>query len=161
MYSPGLTILVAGMLMMHAATAGGQAPSPSPSPPAAPGTPAPDQVVTELQQTLTQALQRFERRDIEGVLHHVSDRYRTGPLTKSALRQQLTAMVATHDALYARVRIDEVRMIGDRAWVYSSGEITGRLRMLGTPTSLFSWKREPEVAWREGGRWRLIGDQQS
>ena len=99
--------------------------------------------------------------DLEGVLANVSDRYRTGPLTKAVLRQQLVAMFAAYDILRAGVRIDDVRMIGDRAWVYSTGEVTGRVRWLGTPMSVLSWEREPEVAWREGGRWRLIGDQQS
>ena len=125
-----------------------------------PGDPAPAGVVVELQRTLDVALQQFHRMDLEAVLAHVSDRYRTGPLTKPALRQQLVAIFAAHDALSARVRIDEVRMIGDRAWVYSTGEVTGRLRFIGTPVVLFSWERSPEVAWRETGRWRLIGDQQ-
>jgi hypothetical protein len=98
--------------------------------------------------------------DLEAVLAEVSDRYRSGPLTKPALRQQLAAIFAAHDAVHARVTIDDVRMIGGRAWVYSTGDVSGRLRFLGTPTSLFAWERAPEVAWRENGRWRLIGDQQ-
>ena len=147
---------VVALLLVLGSVARAQAP---PAPP--PGDPAPAEVVAELQQALTDALQRFERMDLEGVLAHVSDRYRTGPLTKPTVRQQLLAMFAAHDALSARVRIDEVRMIGDRAWVYSTGDITGRLRFFGTPVALLSWQQAPEVAWREGGRWRLIGDQQS
>ena len=127
----------------------------------APGDPAPPAVVAELQRALADATTRFESMDLGGVLANVSDRYRTGPLTKPVLRQQLVAMFAAYDTLRARVRVDEVRMIGDRAWVYSTGEVTGRVRWLGTPMSVLSWEREPEVAWRENGRWRLIGDQQS
>ena len=144
--------LVALVLLLAGTAALAQAPPP--------GDPAPAGVVAELQHALADAVQRFERMDLEGVLAHVSERYRTGPLTKPALRQQLLAMFAAHDALSARVRIDEVRMIGDRAWVYSTGEVTGRLRFFGTPVVLFSGQQAPEVAWREDGRWRLIGDQQ-
>lgn len=147
-----VTALVAGLLwttLVHA-----QAPPPS----ASPGRPAPPDVVAELAQALAHGIQRFEAMDVDGVLAHVSDRYRTGPLTKAAARQQLLAIFAAHDAVRARVRIDDVVMIGDRAWVYSTGEVTGRVRWLGTPIVLFSWQRQPEVAWREAGRWRLIGD---
>lgn len=147
--------MVVALLLVACTAALAQAP---PAPP--PGDPAPAEAVAELQQALADALQRFERMDLEGVLAHVSDRYRTGPLTKPTVRQQLLAMFAAHDAISARVRIDEVRMIGDRAWVYSTGDITGRLRFFGTPVVLLSWQQAPEVAWREGGRWRLIGDQQ-
>ncbi|MBI2216053.1 MAG: hypothetical protein HYU51_02045 [Candidatus Rokubacteria bacterium] len=157
------TVLV-GLVSVSAAA------GPAPAPPApsggaqpaaaAPGTPAPPEVVAELQQALAHAVDRFERMDAEGVLASVSDRYRTGPLTKPALRQQLLALFATYDALHARVRIDGVRMIDGRAWVTSTGEVTGRLRWLGTPMTVLAWTREPEVAWREAGRWRLIGDQQ-
>ena len=148
---------VVAVLLLAACTAALAQP-PAPTPP--PGERAPAEIVTELQRALDDALQRFQRMDLEGVLAHVSDRYRTGPLTKPTLRQQLLATFAAHDALNARVRIDDVRMIGDRAWVYSTGEVTGRLRFLGTPILLFSWQQAPEVAWRENGRWRLIGDQQ-
>jgi hypothetical protein len=125
-----------------------------------PGGRAPDDVVAELESTLGYALDRFHRMDAEGVLAHVSERYRTGPLTKPAVRQQLLAVFAAHETIRARVRIDEVRMIDGRAWVYSTGDVSGRLRLLGTPVVLWSWKLAPEVAWREDGRWRLIGDQQ-
>lgn len=143
----------------------GQAPPPVPpdTPPRAtapPGKPAPPEAVTELERELGWAIQRFESMDLEGVLATVSDRYRSGPLTKPALRQQLRAIFAAHDAVRAHVRIHDVRMIGDRAWIYSSGDVSGRLRWLGTLMPILEWEREPEVAWREGGRWRLIGDQQ-
>ena len=136
-------------------------PCPAGSRAAEPGDPAPPDVVAELQQEAAAAIQRFERMDLAGLLDDVSDRYRSGPLTKPLIRQQLVAMFAAHDALRAHVRIEEIRMIGDRAWIYSTGEVTGRVRFLGTPVTLFTWERAPEVAWREGGRWRLIGDQQA
>jgi hypothetical protein len=154
------TVLAA--LVSAWATGPSPPPAPSGAPPAAttPGTPAAPAVVAELRQALAHAVDRFERMDVDGVLANVSDRYRTGPLTKPALRQQLLALFATYDALRARVRIEDVRMIGDRAWVTSTGEVTGRLRWLGTPMTVLAWNREPEVAWREHGRWQLIGDQQ-
>ena len=60
-------------------------------------------------------------------------------------------MFALYDTVRARVRIDEVRMVDGAAWVYSTGEISGRLRGLGVWTTVLSWEREPEVA-RRGGR---------
>ena len=125
-----------------------------------PGIPAPRAVVLELQQALAHAIERFQALDEAGVLRHVSDRYRSDPLTKPAIREQLRVMFAVYDTLQARVRIDEARMAGDQAWVYSTGEISGRLRWLGTWTSILSWQREPEVAQREQGVWRLYGYQQ-
>lgn len=138
----------------------GAPPGPAPPPAGEPGVPAPPEIVAELHQGLAEAIRRFEAMDTEGVLRHVSDRYRSGPLTKRAVREQLRAMFTAHDVVRARVRIDDVRVIGDRYWVYSTGEVTGRLRFIGTPTALLGWEREPEVVWREDGRWRLIGDQQ-
>jgi hypothetical protein len=126
----------------------------------APGSPAPPQVVAEIQQTLAAALSRFEAMDTAGVLAHVSEGYRTGPLTKAGIAEQLRAMFALHDEVRARVRIDAVRMVGDHAWVYSTGEVTGRLRVLGGTLPVLSWERELEVARRENGGWRLFGYQQ-
>jgi hypothetical protein len=125
-----------------------------------PGIAAPAQVVRELREALAQAIQRFEAKDAPGVLTHVSDRYWTGPLTKAAIRAQILALFQIYDVLQARVRIDDVRMVGEHAWVYSSGEVTGRLPILGSWMSLYGWERELEVARREGGAWRLYGYQQ-
>jgi len=58
------------------------------------------------------------------------------------------------------VKIDDVRLVGDLAWVYSTGDVTGRLRMVGGWVPVLSWQRELEVARRENGRWRLYGYQQ-
>jgi hypothetical protein len=98
--------------------------------------------------------------DEAGVLSHVSDHYRTDPLTKAAIREQLRVMFALYDTLRAQVRIDEARTAGEQAWVYSTGEVSGRLRWLGTWTPILSWRHEPEVAQREQGVWRLYGYQQ-
>lgn len=125
-----------------------------------PGIAAPAQVVRELREALAQAVQRFEAKDAPGVLTHVSDQYWTGPLTKAAIRAQILALFQIYDVLRARVRIDDVRMVGEHAWVYSSGEVTGRLPILGAWMSLYGWERELEVARREGGAWRLYGYQQ-
>jgi hypothetical protein len=125
-----------------------------------PGNPAPQKVVLELQQTLAHAIDRLQAMDEAGVLSHVSDQYRTNPLTKTAVREQLRVMFALYDTLRAQVRIDEARTAGDQAWVYSTGEVSGRLRWLGTWTPILSWQHEPEVARREQGVWRLYGSQQ-
>lgn len=126
----------------------------------APGVAAPAAVVREVEVGRAQAVQRFEARDVAGVLALVSEQYRTGPLTKAGIREQLMAAYGLYDSVKASVRIDEVRMVGEHAWVYSTGEVSGRLRLLGTPMVFLSWERELEVVRREGGAWRLFGYQQ-
>jgi len=111
-----------------------QAPTPAP----VPGTPAPAATVGELQQTLAAATARFQAMDSPGVLAHVSDRYRNGPITKASVRDNLLAMFALYDTVRAQVRIDEVRMVDGAAWVYSTGEVTGRLRGIGAWTSVLA-----------------------
>jgi len=124
-----------------------------------PGAPAPRNVVLELQQALALATGRLQAMDEAGVLSHVSDRYRSDSLTKPAIREQLWALFSLYDALRARVQIDDVRTVGEDAWVYSTGEVSGRLRGFGTWMPVLAWKHEPEVARREQGVWRLYGDQ--
>lgn len=126
----------------------------------APGVTAPAEMVRELQAALAQAVQRFEARDVAGVLSYVSDQYRTGPLTKAGIREELIAIYSLYDLVRARIRIDEVRMVDGRAWVYSTGEVSGRLLWVGTWVAFLSWEHELEVARREAGGWRLFGYQQ-
>jgi hypothetical protein len=114
-------------------------------------------VTRELQQALAAATERFQAMDPAGVLAHVSERYRNGPFTKRSLREHLLAMFALYDAVRVRVRMDEVRLVDGTAWVYSTGEISGRLRGIGAWTSALAWEREPDVARRETGAWRLVG----
>ena len=114
----------------------------------------------ELKATLARGVARFEAKDLPGVLRFVSDQYWTGPLTKPTLRQQLVALFQVYEQLRAHVRIDEVRLVGDRAWVYSTGEVSGQIPMVGQWMTLFAWERELEVARRENGGWRLYGYQQ-
>jgi len=113
--------------------------------------------VRELRQALAAATLRFQAMDSTGVLADVSERYRNGPITKASLREHLLTLFALYDTVRARVRLDEVWMVDGVAWVYSTGEISGRLRGLGAWTTVLSWTREPEVAQREGGAWKLIG----
>jgi len=142
------------------AAAAGTAQTP-PAPPATPipGEPAPVAIVAELRRALDDAVTRFNARDASGVLAYVSDQYRTGGFTKRALAEQLRALYVLHDQVQARIRVDDVRMIGEQAWVYTSGEVVGRLRLIGGTVPVLSWEREPEVARREAGGWRLYGDQ--
>lgn len=132
----------------------------STSAPEAPGEPAPAPVVAEIRTALDGALSRFAAMDEAGVLAYVSSRYRTGTLTKAGIAEQLRAVFAIHDQVRARVSIDDVRMVGDVAWVYSTGDVSGRVRVVGGWVSVLSWQRELEVARRENGRWRLYGYQQ-
>lgn len=125
-----------------------------------PGAPASASVVAEIRRALDDAIRRVEAMDEPGVLGHVSEQYRTGPITKAVLREQLRTLFTVHDQIKASVRIDEVRIVGEHAWIYSTGEVTGRLRWLGSSVPVLVWEREPEVARREAGRWRLLGDQQ-
>ena len=126
---------------------------------AAPATTAAPEPVTprEVQQALTAATERFQALDSPGVLAHVSEQYRNGPFTKPALREHLLAMFTLYDTVRARIRVDEVRLVDGAAWVFSTGEITGRLRGIGLWTSALTWEREPDVARKEGGAWRLGG----
>jgi len=124
-----------------------------------PGAPAPRNVVLELQQALALATGRLQAMDAAGVLSYVSDRYRSDSLTKPAIREQLWALFGLYDTLRAKVRIDDVRTVGEDAWVYSTGEVSGRLRVLGTWMPVLSWQHEPEVARQEQGVWRLYGNQ--
>ena len=124
-----------------------------------PGAPAPRNVVLELQQALALATGRLQAMDEAGVLSYVSDRYRSDSITKSAIRDQLWALFALYDTLRAKIKIDDVRTVGEDAWVYSTGEVSGRLRRLGAWMPVLSWKHEPEVVRREQGVWRLYGDQ--
>jgi hypothetical protein len=156
----GLAIAVGLVAFVAVGPSGGRRLVASAQTPGDPGHPAPAPVVRELQAALGQARQRFEARDVPGVLAHVSDQYRTGPFTKPVIREQLNAINGVYDVVKAAVRIDHVQMVGDRAWVYSTGEISGRLRLVGTWVVLYSWQRELEVARREAGQWRLFGYQQ-
>lgn len=154
------------LVVAWAGVLGGPAAGQSPAPPAAPapepppGVAAPPEVVAEIHRAVADAVRRFEAMDLPGVLAHVSERYRTGPLTRPIVAEQLRAVFAVHDAVRARVRLDDVRLVGDHAWIYSTGEVTGRLRWIGQEVSVLWWERELEVARREDGRWRLYGYQQ-
>src|SRR5215468_11308536 len=102
--------------------------------------PAPRAVVRELEARAALAVRRFEAKDTAGVLELVSDQYRTGPVTKPTVREQLAAIYGLYDSVKASLRIDQVQMVGEHAWIYSTGEISGRLRLLGTPIVLLSWQ---------------------
>jgi len=126
---------------------------------ALPGSTAPPQVVVEIQEVVESAVARFHAMDEAGLLAMVSAQYRTDTLTKAGIADQLRTVFTLHDQVRARVRIDAVRMVGEHAWVYSTGQVTGRLRVVGSWIPVASWERELEIARRENGRWRLYGYQ--
>jgi len=154
-----LVLVLSAWLPVGVALAQDKAGAPA-TPQAVPGSSAPAQVVSEIQQTLDAALSRFHAMDEAGLLALVSAQYRTDTLTKAGIADQLRAVFTLHDQVRARVRIDDVRMVGEHAWVYSTGQVTGRLRVVGSWILVASWERELEVARREDGRWRLYGYQQ-
>lgn len=121
-------------------------------------TPAPPGTAEELGALVEQARLRFVAKDAAGVLAHVADTYRSGGVTKSDVRQHLLTMYSMYDQLRARVRLDHVEIVDGDVWFYTTGEVTGRLPLLGWVTVL-SWQREPEVARRLGDVWRLVGFQ--
>jgi hypothetical protein len=135
------------------------APAPA-APPPQPKTvaPAPPGLVAELRPIVESARQRFEARDAGGVLANVSDQYRSAGMTKAGLREQLLSMFTLYDAMRVRLTIDRVQLVDGAVWVYTSGEVTGHLRLLGWMTVL-TWQNEPEVARRESAGWRLFGFQ--
>ena len=123
-----------------------------------PAVAAPAPVVAELGAAVEQARARFEARDLPGVLASVSDHYRSSGMTKAAVREQLVAMFSVYQQLRARVRLERVHLVAETVWVYTSGEVSGRLPFVGWVTVL-SWQNEPEVARRETAGWRLFGFQ--
>jgi hypothetical protein len=121
-------------------------------------TPAPPGTAEELGAVVEQARLRFVAKDAAGVLAHLADNYRSGGLTKSDVRQQLLALYSLYEQFRARVQLDHVEMVDGDVWFYTTGEVTGRLPLVGWVTVL-SWQREPEVARRQGEVWRLVGFQ--
>ena len=130
--------------------------TPAPQPKVA--TPAPPELITELRPIVERARQRFEARDAGGVLANVSEQYRSAGMTKAGLREQLLSMFALYDTMRVRLTVDRVQLVDGAVWVYTSGEVSGHLRLLGWMTVL-AGKNEPEVARREGSAWRLVGFQ--
>jgi len=132
----------------------------SPTPEPRPGVQASRAVVEEIRAAIAHAVERFQARDLEGVLTHVSDAYWTGPFGKRTVRSQLVALYQVNQQVRAQVRLDDVRLVGAHAWVWTTGEVTGQLAVVGQWLGLFTWERELEVARREQGVWRLYGYQQ-
>jgi hypothetical protein len=121
-------------------------------------TPASPEVVAELEVAVARVRERFEARDSAGVLAYVSDQYRSGGFTKAALGQQLFALFVLYDQVRVPIRVDQVQMVDGTVWLFTTGEVSGYVPMLGWVT-LLSWERQPEVARREGAVWRLFGFQ--
>jgi hypothetical protein len=155
---PSSLVIVAGLLLAAALVSGDGSAVASASD-GLPGSAAPPEVVAEIHRTVDAAVARFDAMDLAGVLEHVSYYYKTGSLTRGGIEDQLRAVFALHDQVRTRVRIDDVRMVGELVWVYSSGEVTGRIRILGRQVFVASWERELEVGRLEDGRWRLYGYQ--
>lgn len=144
-------------LLALALCSGGPSQAAAPPAPAA-ATPAAAEVTAELRRGVELARARFEARDLTGVLASVSEQYRSAGMTKPAVREHLAAMFALYQELQARVTLDRVELLAGGARVYTSGEVSGRLPVVGWVTVL-TWQGEPEVARREATGWRLFGFQ--
>jgi hypothetical protein len=149
-----LTLALGGACFPGAARAAGPGPLPAAG---LRSTPAPVETIRELQVTLARARERFEARDTAGVLAYVSDQYRSGPLTKAVIREQLLGIFGLYEAVRARVTIDAVDMVDGAVRVSTTGEVSGRLPIVKRWVTFLWWEREPEVARREGSVWRLFG----
>jgi hypothetical protein len=148
---------VLALLLVLATTAGATPPAVA-NPVSIPALAAPAPVIAEVGAAVEQARARFEARDLPGVLASVSEQYRSSGMTKAAVREQLVAIFSLYQQLRARVRLERVYLVAETAWVYTSGEVSGRLPLVGWVTVL-SWQNEPEVARRETAGWRLFGFQ--
>lgn len=151
-----IVLLVRGLLTALVLASGASA---EPAAPALPGAPAPAEVAREISAAVALAVRRVEARDLEGVMALVSEEYRTGYLTKRAVRAQLQAIFQLYEALSVRVRVEEIHLVGEHAWIVSTGEVLGRIPLIGQWMTVLAWERELEIARREAGGWRLYGYQ--
>jgi len=154
-----IVLLLPGLFIALTLAPGTRA-QPVPPTQALPGAPAPAPIARELEAAVAQAVRRVEAKDLEGVMALVSEEYRTGPLTKGVVRAQLLGIFQLYEALRVRVRVEEIRLVGEHAWIVSTGEVFGRLPLLGEWVRALAWERELEIARREAGGWRLYGYQQ-
>src|SRR5256885_9779497 len=99
-------------------------------------TPAPPGTAEELSAVVEQARLRFVAKDTAGVMAHLADNYRSGGGTKPDVPQQLLSLYSLYETLRARVRGDHVEMVDGDVWVYTTGEVTGRLPLLGSVTGV-------------------------
>src|SRR3989442_15942367 len=102
-----LSRAIALVIWLPVAAAGGALRSATPASATASGAEAPDHGVVQIQQALDDAERRFDAMESAGVLAHVSDRYRTSPLTKPLLAEDPRATFALHDHDRARGGIVE------------------------------------------------------
>jgi hypothetical protein len=121
-------------------------------------TPAPPGTAEELGAAVEQARLRFVSKDAAGVLAHLADNYRSAGLTKPDVRQYLLTLYSLYEELRAHVQLDHVEIVDGDVWFYTTGDVTGRLPLMGW-VPVLSWQRTPEVARRHGNAWRLVGFQ--
>ena len=67
-------------------------------------------------------------------------------------------MFGLYQEVRARVSVDAVQVVDGATWLYTTGEVSGRLPFMGWMPVL-AWQREPEVVRREGAQLRLFGFQ--
>ncbi len=114
----------------------------------------------EVRQVIAEGVRAFEAQDLPRLMAMVSGSYRSGPMTKEVIRLQLLGIIQANRELHVALKIHEIRLRGDLAFVRSSGEVTGRPLLWPYRVVILEWEDLVEVGRREGTVWRLYGDQQ-
>jgi ketosteroid isomerase-like protein len=108
---------------------------------------------------LRAAVRAFEAKEAQAVMALVSDAYRSGGVTKPLLLVQIQGMFLLYAELRVELAVRDIRVVGDRAVLTTSGRIRGTPWIGQEEQVVAEWRDLVEVARREGKRWRLYGDQ--
>ncbi len=114
----------------------------------------------EIRQRIAEGVKLFETEDLPRLMALVSDSYRSGPMTKEAIRLQLLGIFQANRELHVTLKIREIRLRGDLVFVRFGGQVTGQPLLWPYRVVIFEWQDLVEVGRREGTVWRLYGDQQ-
>ena len=114
----------------------------------------------EVRQAIAGGVKAFEAEDLPRLMAMVSESYRSGPITKEGIRLQLLGIFHANREIRVTLKIHEVTVRGELAYVRSSGEVTGRPLFWLYRVVILEWQDLVEVGRQEGRVWRLYGDQQ-
>ncbi len=109
---------------------------------------------------IAEGVRAFEAQDLPRLMAMVSESYRSGPMRKEAIRLQLLGIFHANSELRVNLKIHEVSIRGDLAFVRSSGQVIGRPLFWPYRVVILEWEDLVEVGRHEGTAWRLHGDQQ-
>ena len=114
----------------------------------------------EVRRAIADGVKLFEAENLPRLMAMVSDSYRSGPMTKEAIRLQLLGIFQANRELHVTLKIREIRLRGDLVFVRFGGQVTGQPLLWPYRVVIFEWQDLVEVGRREGTVWRLYGDQQ-